>query len=243
VKRGKNDAADAEAICEAVARPTMRFVPVKTAEQQSVLVLHRTRDLLIRQRTMLANSLRAHCAEFGIVVAQGMAKLAELLARIADEADTHIPSLARGCLLVLGQQLQELREPSTAGIARTRSAAAWRPSPASAQSPPVRWPSRSPTPRSSAQAAISRRGSGSCPDRTRVAVRSARRHFKARGPLYPALADQRCPRCASICKAGSTWLVMGHRPPTATPVQACGRRSRQQDSADRLGTTRPRRDV
>ena len=79
VKRGKNDTADAEAICEAVTRPTMRFVPIKSAEQQSVLVLHRTRDLLIRQRTMLANSLRAHCAEFGLVVAQGIAKLAERL--------------------------------------------------------------------------------------------------------------------------------------------------------------------
>jgi len=109
VKRGKNDAADAEAICEAVSRPTMRFVPVKSAEQQSVLALHRTRDLLIRQRTMLANSLRAHCAEFGIVAAQGMAKLAELLARIVDEADLRIPPLARGCLLVLARQLHELQ--------------------------------------------------------------------------------------------------------------------------------------
>src|SRR3954470_6607139 len=110
VKRGKNDAADAEAICEAVTRPTMRFVPIKSAEQQGVLVMHRARDLLIRQRTMLANSLRAHCAEFGIVVAQGMAKLAELLARIADHADTRIPSRARGGgLLVLAQQLQDLQ--------------------------------------------------------------------------------------------------------------------------------------
>jgi transposase len=109
VKRGKNDASDAEAICEAVTRPTMRFVPVKSAEQQSVLVLHRTRDLLIRQRTMLANSLRAHCAEFGLVVAQGMAKLADLLASIADESDTRIPPLARGGLLVLAQHLQELQ--------------------------------------------------------------------------------------------------------------------------------------
>src|SRR6202142_3852022 len=66
VKRGKNDAADAEAICEAVARPTMRFVPVKSAEQQSVLMLHRTRDLLVRQRTMLVNALRGHLAELGI---------------------------------------------------------------------------------------------------------------------------------------------------------------------------------
>ena len=67
VKRQKNDAADAEAICEAVSRPTMRFVPLKSAEQQAVLVLHRARDLLIRQRTMLSNALRAHIAEFGIV--------------------------------------------------------------------------------------------------------------------------------------------------------------------------------
>jgi transposase len=68
VKRGKNDAVDAEAICEAVTRPTMRFVPVKSAEQQSVLMLHRTRDLLIRQRTSLVNALRGHLAEIGIVV-------------------------------------------------------------------------------------------------------------------------------------------------------------------------------
>jgi transposase len=108
VKRGKNDAADAEAICEAVTRPTMRFVPVKSAEQQSVLMLHRTRDLLIRQRTMLANALRAHCSEFGIVVAQGTAKLNGLLTLIADETDKRIPTVARGCLLVLAQQLQDL---------------------------------------------------------------------------------------------------------------------------------------
>jgi transposase len=108
VKRGKNDAADAEAICEAVTRPTMRFVPVKSAEQQSVLMLHRTRDLLIRQRTMLANALRAHCSEFGIVVAQGTAKLNGLLTVIADETDKRIPTVARGCLLVLAQQLQDL---------------------------------------------------------------------------------------------------------------------------------------
>ena len=71
VKRGKNDATDAEAICEAVTRPNMRFVPVKSADQQAVLMLHRTRALLIRQQTMLANAFRAHLAEFGIVVAQG----------------------------------------------------------------------------------------------------------------------------------------------------------------------------
>jgi len=72
VKRNKNDAADAEAICEAVARPSMRFVPVKDAEQQSVLMLHRARSLLVRQRTMLVNALRAHMAEFGIIAPQGL---------------------------------------------------------------------------------------------------------------------------------------------------------------------------
>ncbi|GGL71552.1 hypothetical protein GCM10011392_27680 [Wenxinia marina] len=74
VKRQKNDAADAEAICEAVTRPSMRFVPVKSPEQQSVLMLHRARDLLMRQRTVLLNAIRAHLAEFGIVAAQGPAK-------------------------------------------------------------------------------------------------------------------------------------------------------------------------
>jgi transposase len=76
VKRSKSDAADAAAICEAVTRPTMRFVPVKSAEQQSVLLLHRTRSLLMRQRTMTVNALRAHLAEFGIVTARGRKALA-----------------------------------------------------------------------------------------------------------------------------------------------------------------------
>ena len=71
VKRGKNDAADAAAICEAVTRPSMRFVPVKTIEQQAALMLHRTRDLLVRQRTQLINAMRAHLAEFGMVAATG----------------------------------------------------------------------------------------------------------------------------------------------------------------------------
>ncbi len=74
VKRQKNDAADAEAICEAVTRPNMRFVSVKTEEQQGVLVLHRSRDLLMRQRTMILNAIRAHFAEFGIIAAQGASK-------------------------------------------------------------------------------------------------------------------------------------------------------------------------
>ena len=76
VKRSKNDAADAAAICEAVTRPSMRFVPIKSAEQQSALMLHRTRDLLIRQRTQLINALRAHLAELGLVAAKGARRIA-----------------------------------------------------------------------------------------------------------------------------------------------------------------------
>ncbi len=72
VKRNKNDAVDVEAICEAVTRPSMRFVPIKTPEQQAVLVEHRTRELLVRQRIMLVNALRARLAEFGIVAGVGM---------------------------------------------------------------------------------------------------------------------------------------------------------------------------
>ena len=90
VKRNKNDAADAEAICEAVRRPTMRFVQVKSAEQQGRLMLHRTRDLLMRQRTQLINALRAHLAELGIVAAQGNAGLKELLKIIAGERDARL---------------------------------------------------------------------------------------------------------------------------------------------------------
>src|SRR5215204_6613707 len=80
VKRNKNDAADAEAICEAVVRPTMRFVPVKTAEQQAAVLLHRDRERLVRQRTMLANALRAHLAEFGVIAPQGLRNVGQLIA-------------------------------------------------------------------------------------------------------------------------------------------------------------------
>ena len=115
VKRNKNDAADAEAICEAVTRPTMRFVAVKSAEQQSVLTLHRTRELLVRQRTMLVNAIRAHMAEFGVVARVGLPQVKALFAVIADPDDDRIPPLARTCLEGLARQLLSLeREISTA---------------------------------------------------------------------------------------------------------------------------------
>ena len=109
VKRGKNDAVDAAAICEAVTRPTMRFVPVKSAEQQSVLMLHRTRELLIRQRTSLVNALRGHLAEFGIVAPQGIRNIAKLVAVVADEDDRRVPDLMRAALGAIIGQLQDLQ--------------------------------------------------------------------------------------------------------------------------------------
>src|SRR5215831_11586834 len=108
VKRGKTDAADAAAICEAVTRPTMRFVPVKTAEQQAVLMLHRTRDLLVRQRTMLVNALRGHMAELGIIAPQGIARVADLMAVLLGEDTTNVPALAREALRGLAAELEAL---------------------------------------------------------------------------------------------------------------------------------------
>ena len=105
VKRNKNDAADAEAICEAVTRPTMRFVPIKSPEQQSVLMLHRTRELFVRQRTTLINAIRAHLAEFGIVAGVGRNGVEALLELIAEGEDERIPEAARECLMALAMQL------------------------------------------------------------------------------------------------------------------------------------------
>ena len=109
VKRNKNDAADAEAICEAVRRPTMRFVRVKSAEQQGQLMQHRTRDLLMRQRTQLINALRAHLAELGITAAQGREGIKGLLAIVADDRDSRLPIDARASLIVLAAQLQSVQ--------------------------------------------------------------------------------------------------------------------------------------
>jgi transposase len=104
LKRGKNDAADAAAICEAVTRPSMRFVPIKSVEQQSTLMLHRTRDLLIRQRTQLINALRAHLAELGLVAAKGREGLCQLVTVVTECGDERLPCNARfACQAIVGQ--------------------------------------------------------------------------------------------------------------------------------------------
>src|SRR5476649_2385402 len=109
VKRQKNDAADAEAICEAVTRANMRFVETKTPEQQSGLVLHRTRHLFIRQQTSVINAIRGHLAEFGIVAPVGRHGVEELLNVVANPSDRRVPEVARACLAALGNQLFSLK--------------------------------------------------------------------------------------------------------------------------------------
>ena len=109
VKRQKNDAADAEAICEAVTRANMRFVETKTPEQQGCLMLHRTRHLFIRQQTAVINAIRAHLAEFGIVAPVGRNGVEELLGVVADASDKRLPEIARACLAALGAQLRMLK--------------------------------------------------------------------------------------------------------------------------------------
>ena len=142
VKRDKNDAAGAEAICEAVTRPSMRFVPAKSAEQQSAVMLHRSRDLLIRRRTMLANALRGQVAELGIVAAQGLPKLPTLIEVLLEETDRRIPLWLGGSLACsspncrtcrLRSRLWSVR--SSRGIGRAGRASGWRRSPGSASSP------------------------------------------------------------------------------------------------------------
>jgi transposase len=110
VKRQKNDAADAEAICEAVTRANMRFVETKTPEQQSCLMLHRTRHLFIRQQTSVINAIRAHLAEFGIIAPLGRNGVEELLDVVADLSDKRLPEVARACVAALGSQLRRLKE-------------------------------------------------------------------------------------------------------------------------------------
>jgi transposase len=106
VKRGKNDAVDAEACCEGVSRPTMRFVPVKSAAQQAVLMLHKTREQLTKQRTMNVNALRGHLSEFGLVVAKGIENVKELIAMAADDA--RLPTAAKACVTFIAGQIAAL---------------------------------------------------------------------------------------------------------------------------------------
>jgi transposase len=110
VKTNKHDAADAEAIAEALVRPTMRFAPIKSADQQAVLMLHRSRELLVKQRTMLINAVRGHCSELGVTASQGASRVTDLIEMIEDPDDVRLPAFAREALGVLIAQLQTVKE-------------------------------------------------------------------------------------------------------------------------------------
>lgn len=118
VRRGKTDAADAEAICEAVGRPSMRFVPVKSTDQQAVLLHHRARDLLVRQRTMLINALRGHLGEFGIIAPVGRHRVIDLIDALHAASDTDVPALAREALqsLIAALRALEVRIEAVEGV-------------------------------------------------------------------------------------------------------------------------------
>jgi transposase len=109
VRRGKNDAIDAAAICEAVTRPTMRFAAIKTAEQQSVLMLHRTREILVKQETMLANLIRGCLGEFGIIAPLGIRRIPELVSVIRDDTDDRLPYEARLAMTAVADHLSDLQ--------------------------------------------------------------------------------------------------------------------------------------
>jgi transposase len=123
VKRQKNDAADAEAICEAVTRPTMRFVEIKSCEQQGVLVLHRVRLMLIRQRTQLSNAIRGHMAEYGLVAPVGRNGLQRLIAILGNADDDRVPVVARASLAPLVCQLDLVNDQVLENDRRVRASA------------------------------------------------------------------------------------------------------------------------
>jgi transposase len=178
VKRQKNDAADAEAICEAVTRPSMRFVPTKTPEQQSCLMLHRTRHLFIRQQTAIINSIRALLAEFGIVAPVGRNGVERLLEVAADVEDKRLPDVARACVAALGSQLLAVKAQISAFDRRIM---AWHrsnemskrldASPGSVRRWLLLWSRALLIPEHSGRGGTSRRGSGLCRNRTRVGAR------------------------------------------------------------------------
>jgi transposase len=180
VKRQKNDAADAEAICEAVTRANMRFVATKTPEQQSCLMLHRTRHLFIRQQTAVINAIRAHLAEFGIVAPVGRQGVGELLKVVADPSDKRLPEVARACVTALGTQLRMLK---TQILQFDRLIMAWHRSneaskrldeiPGVVPRSPPRWSLAWLIQRPSDVGGIFRPGSGSCRSNTRAGARTS----------------------------------------------------------------------
>src|SRR6266536_636060 len=245
VKRNKNDAADAEAICEAVRRPTMRFVQTKSAEQQGRLMLHRVRDLLMRQRTQVINALRAHLAELGITAAQGTAGLKELLKIIASDADERLPVDAHASLVVLAAELQAMQ--TLVGSLENHGAASGeRGKQAAGDHPRYRF-----------HRGDRDRGDGHGPDGipvgarfrgldwARAAPRFDRRQAEARADLQAgrslfATHSRRWRSCGlALREAEPRKISLAHAASGATTLQGRGSCARQQDGAHGLGAAGP----
>ena len=247
VKRNKNDAADAEAICEAVRRPTMRFVRIKSAEQQGQLMQHRTRDVLIRQRTQIINALRAHLAELGLVAAQGNAGVNELRAIVTDEQDTRLPIDARASVIVLAAQLEALE--SAIGAIEKRIKMQHRSSEASQRVeaiPGIGVIGATAIVATMADPTIFRSGRdfaawiGLVPrqdfDRWQA---EARTDLQAGRSLLAAHSRRRGDRCVAARQGESREVSLAHATAGAATLQGRGGGARQQDGAHGLGAAGP----
>ena len=251
VKRNKNDAADAEAICEAVRRPTMRFVQVKSAEQQAQLMQHRARDLLMHQRTQLINALRSHLAELGIIAPQGREGIKELLAIIADDANTHLPNDARASLIVLAAQLQALQ--TTIGAFEKRITVQHRATKESKRLQTI--PGIGAIGASAIAATVT--NSEDLPIRARLccldwaggATNVDRRESETRADIQtgrPLPATHPCGRsgfCPAPGQAQPTEISVGHAAFGTATVQGCRGCACQQNGSHRLGADDQRQDL
>ena len=242
VKRNKNDAADAEAICEAVRRPTMRFVQIKSVEQQGQLMLHRARDLLMRQRTQLINALRAHMAELGIVAAQGREGVKELLKIIASEQDARLPVDAHASLVVLAAGLQALQ--TMIGSIERRIIAQHRSDEASKRLrsiPGIGIVGATPSPPLSRTRRFFDRVVTLSLDRDRTAARVHRwqtetgADLETRRPISETHSGGRSPCGVEAGTPPTGEVSVGHTASRTQTVQGRGGASCQQDGARRLG--------
>ena len=251
LKRSKNDANDAAAICEAVSRPSMRFVPIKTKEQQTDLMLHRIRQLLVRQRTMLSNALRGHLAELGIVSAKGRNGTGEMLRIIADGADTRVPPTVRGILDVLARQYSaigtEVLSIDKNILALHRSCEASR---RLAEIPGVgpivlpRLLPRSATGIHSHQGATLPPRLGWCPTAYERRQGQAWQYHQARQSILAVVADRRCDgRYPLRAETRDEEPAVARTVDGAPTDQGGGRRAGQQDCADGLGHHGSRREI
>ena len=251
VRRQKNDLADAAAICEAVTRPSMRFVPIKGEAQQAMLLIHRARDLLVRQRTSLINAVRAHLAEFGVVVPKGAQHGRRLVTMLLTGETFGMPASAVPVLLGLARRCRaleaetaelerEMRRRSTEdeGVQRLLKV------PGVGRSRRPRWPPPSPMPTLSVRPVSLRRGSVSCHDKARPAVVSG----SAASPRWamPICADcwfSAPRRCSGKPPADRTTRRHGSAGSCARSHARSRRGPGQQDGTDRLGSLGPRRSV